>query len=313
MVKQWPIKTMQQYTKVLVLLSVVLPVLDASKSIDASGATCDDITCCPGRVCDDSNGRPRCNMATSCADVDCPDGLRCVEGQRPQSDDDSKRRRKRSNSDSDSNSDDESAAVCLPVCTERVCPFGLVCEERGTSLICRLPTSCDELICPKGTVCEETECSNPFNVEFRRRRRRHRSESSDSDSDSDTTGGEAQIIVRCVAISSTMATPSSTTMEISTTSVITSTSTAIMASPTPSREPPPPDYIYVFSNYKKPAGGPIVDYTTDDEDTPTTPPTDDDNTAIARQTGGAANLVPTVVGVVTCVAAVLLVSHMIVT
>ena len=389
MVKQWPIKTMQQYTKVLVLLSVILlPVLDASKSIDASSATCDDVICCPGRVCDDSNGRPRCNMAASCADVDCPDGLRCVEGQRPQcvvpcdyvlcptflqcvmtgssaacglasdcddvecpfgttcmelydggvaclgttcdtvdcgsdglcgtvsSDDETTPRGTRDGSSSKTRSNsrsrsmsrsrsipDESAAVCLPLCTERVCPFGLVCEETGTSLICRLPTSCDELICPEGTMCEETECSNRNNPSRSRSRgTRHRSRSGRLDSDTtctdtgrtDTMGG-IQIIVRCVAVSSTMAIvpPSADIMEGITPTM------SILATPfpslivAPSTDPLPPDRIIDF-----------------DEDV-TLIPTDDDNGLTVDRiaaAGGTANVTPTLdlVGVVILAITVLL-------
>lgn len=258
-----------QYTKVLVLAIVVtlLPLLNAQ--------TCDDVTCCPGRVCDDSRrDGPRCVRASSCADVVCPSGTSCDERSvrcvascddvrcpsylqcmqsgsiavcglasdcndvvcpsgttctervydgstvaaclgstcdtvdcgtdtcvNITSDEDRSISRSDSISKSDSDSDtigdsipggDQSVVICLPQCSDAVCPFGMVCNEEDQFLVCRPPGSCDDLSCPVGTTCEETECSASTKPFGKKRSKRQKSKSGSK------SAAGLRTLVRCV-------------------------------------------------------------------------------------------------------------------
>ena len=114
--------TMMRYSTIFLLFSFTHGLFEV----------CDDYTCCPGTVCQEGKTRPSCGYATSCDEVECPAGLRCVS-------------RKSGKVD------------CELSCDDVNCPNFLDCELRGkrhrSYAVCTLPHICDPLGCPNGTSC----------------------------------------------------------------------------------------------------------------------------------------------------------------
>ena len=118
-------------SQVVLLLFFNLFILSHSKHL-----TCDEITCCPGKVCGLTHtGRSRCTYTTSCDELECPHGLRCAlrRGKTP-----------------------KGRVECRVSCDDINCPNFLECKERGRGkssyAVCKPRRACPTT-CPQGTTC----------------------------------------------------------------------------------------------------------------------------------------------------------------
>lgn len=121
------------YSQVVLLLFFNLFILSHSHPRRLS---CDEITCCPGKVCTLTHtGRSRCKYATSCDELECPHGLRCAprRGKTP-----------------------KGRVECRVSCDDINCPSFLECKARGRGkssyAVCKPRKACPTT-CPQGTTC----------------------------------------------------------------------------------------------------------------------------------------------------------------
>ena len=142
------------HCKVIVFLLVVyLQFINATPR--KSSQTCDATTCCPNKVCElKGNGQPRCSYATSCDQLQCPQGFVCgphrhyTPRKTPGNSTRNYTRHRYSN-----------RVECRVDCTQVNCPNFLECRERGRGIssyaVCKQPRRCSNTTCPPNTVCRK--------------------------------------------------------------------------------------------------------------------------------------------------------------